>query len=91
MLRDPALRSRLGELYQWYRDLDGWVLAPEADADAAADVRCLAALAIAVGDGLTIQCAADPEFDVDGVYTVWERLFRAALRDLPIVSNDVGE
>lgn len=90
VLRDPALRSRLGELYQWYRDLDGWVLAPEADADVEADVQRLAALAIAVGDGLTIQCAADPEFDVDGVYTVWERLFRAALRDLPKAQPDGG-
>jgi hypothetical protein len=45
-------------------------------------VQRLAALAIAVGDGLTIQCVADPEFDVDGVYTVWERLFRVALREL---------
>jgi AcrR family transcriptional regulator len=82
VLRDPALRSRLAELYQWYRDLDGLVLAPEAGAAAEGDVGRLAALAIAVGDGLTIQCAADPGFDVDGVYAVWERLFRAALREL---------
>ena len=88
VLRDPVLRSRLAELYQWYRDLDGWVLAPEADAGACAGVQRLAALAIAVGDGLTIQCAADPGFDVDGVYEVWERLFRAALRALTQPTQD---
>jgi AcrR family transcriptional regulator len=87
VLRDPALRARLGELYAWYRELDGWVLAP-GDAEAREDVRRLAALAIAVGDGLTIQCAADHSFDVDAVYALWERLFRGALEEL---SEDCGD
>lgn len=82
VLRDAGLRPRLAELYQWYRELDGWVLAPDADAAARDDVERLAALAIAVGDGLTIQCAADPDYDVEGVIAVWERLFRDALRAL---------
>ena len=81
VLRDPGLRARLAALYAWYRELDGWVLSPE-DAGRREDVRRLAALAIAVGDGLTIQCSADRSFDVDGVYELWERLFRAALDDL---------
>jgi AcrR family transcriptional regulator len=82
VLRDPGLRPRLGELYRWYRELDGWVLAPEADTDSRAAVERLAALAIAVGDGLTVQCAADPDFDVEGVFAIWEGLFRDALRKL---------
>jgi AcrR family transcriptional regulator len=91
VLRDPALRSRLAELYQWYRDLDGLVLAPEAGAAAEGDVGRLAALAIAVGDGLTIQCAADPGFDVGGVFKVWERLLRSALRELAGQASDARE
>jgi len=83
VLRDPGLRARLADLYRWYRDLDAWVLAPDVSgASTQADVERLAALAIAVGDGLTIQCAADHSFDVDGVYELWERLFRVALREL---------
>jgi AcrR family transcriptional regulator len=82
ILRDRALRSRLGELYQWYRDLDAWVLAPDAAEEDGAQVELLSALAIAVGDGLTVQRAADPAFDVDAVYEVWERLLRAALSEL---------
>ncbi len=81
VLRDPRMRERLAELYEWYRELDGWVLAPEGDARRD-DVRLLAALAIAVGDGLTIQCAVDRTFDVDAVYELWERLFRIALDEV---------
>jgi AcrR family transcriptional regulator len=82
VLRDPELRSRLSELYAWYRELDGWVLSPDAAAGSRAEVLRLAALAIAVGDGLTIQCAVDREFDVDAVYGLWERLFRIAFGEL---------
>lgn len=82
VLRDPSLRERLSRLYQWYRELDERVLAPEADAAVRDEVERLAALAIAVNDGLTIQCAADPGFDADSVFGTWERLFRRALREL---------
>jgi AcrR family transcriptional regulator len=81
VLRDPRLRERLAELYEWYRELDGWVLAPDTGARRD-DVRRLAALAIAVGDGLTIQRSADRSFDVDAVFALWERLFRIALDEL---------
>jgi len=86
VLRDPELRERLAGLYRWYRELDGWVLSPEKEGRRE-EVRRLAALAIAVGDGLTIQCSADHEFDVDGVYGLWEQLFRVALDRL----DDRGE
>jgi AcrR family transcriptional regulator len=90
ILRDRVLRARLGELYQWYRDLDGWVLAPDAGKTAGAEVELLSALAIAVGDGLTLQRAADPEFDVDAVYGLWERLLRVALSELRESRRDDG-
>ncbi len=70
------------ERWRWYRELDGWVLSPNATAGSRAEVLRLAALAIAVGDGLTVQCAVDREFDVDAVYGLWERLFRIALGEL---------
>lgn len=82
VLRDRKLRPRLGELYQWYRDLDAWVLAPEAGEQAGPEAERLAALSVAVSDGLTLQYAADRGFDVDGAFATWERLLRAALRDV---------
>jgi AcrR family transcriptional regulator len=82
MLRDRALRPRLARLYEWYRDLDAWVLAPGADTDTKRAADNLAALAIAVNDGLTLQYAADHTFDVEGVFAAWERLLRSALAEL---------
>jgi len=88
MLREPGMRARLGDLYQWYRDVDRWVLAPDADERDKVAAERLAALVIAVGDGLTLQCAADPLFDVDGVYTVWERMLRLAIDELRVAGSD---
>lgn len=84
VLRDRTLRVRLGELYQWYRDLDGWVLAPDVSGETKVEVERLAVLTIAVCDGITLQCASDAGFDVDAVYLVWERLLKSALRELGI-------
>jgi len=84
MLREPGMRTRLADLYQWYRDVDRWVLAPEPDDRDRVSAERLAALVIAVGDGLTLQCAADPGFDVEGVYALWERLLRSALGHLGV-------
>ena len=82
VLRDPALRARLGRLYDWYRDVDSWVIAPDVDDARRAEAEHLAALAIAVVDGITMQYAADRGFDVDGAYAVWERMLRGALAGL---------
>lgn len=153
VLRDPALRARLGDLYRWYREVDERVMAPDAAAEggwsgrtdahesgeasaapyageggdvgeagdpgdvgeagaaggglgaAEADggpeagrageraeaVARLAALAVAVSDGLILQSAADPAFDVDAVFAVWERLLRGALRELGAGDATVGD
>lgn len=80
LLRDKVLRGHLRRLYEWYRDFDAWVMAPGAGDEA--EVRRLSALAIAVVDGLTIQCAIDPGFDADAVFAVWERLLRRALQEV---------
>jgi AcrR family transcriptional regulator len=82
ILRDPALRGRLGDLYQWYRDLDRWIMAPNAADEQTAAAARLSALAIAVSDGLMLQCAADPTFDADAAFATWERILRSALRDV---------
>jgi len=82
VLRDDALRARLGELYRWYRELDGWAFSKGAGEERDRRLEQLGALTVAVCDGLTIQYAADPSFDVDAVYDLWEHMVRALLRDL---------
>ena len=83
-LRDRKLRARLGELYAWYRDLDRWALAPDVDDRTKEQVESLAALGVAVSDGISMQYAADPKFDADAAFAVWERLLRSALRELGV-------
>ncbi len=86
LIRDEELRPRMAELYRWYRDLDEWALAPDADARLKRELDPLCALTVAVCDGLAEQIAADREFDVDAVFDYWEgvvrelreRAFRAA-------------
>ena len=86
LIRDDELRTRMAELYDWYRDLDEWALAPDADARLKRELDPLCAITVAVCDGLAEQIAADPDFDVDEVFDYWEgvvrelreRAFRAA-------------
>ena len=86
LVRDEELRPRMAELFRWYRDLDEWALAPDADARLKRELDALCAITVAVCDGLAEQIAADAEFDVDAVFDYWEgvvrelraRAFRAA-------------
>lgn len=73
ILRDSRLRPRLATLYRWYRDLDAWAIAPEPGAEPP-DLDALCALTVAVTDGLALQQASDPEFDLRPAYRLWERL-----------------
>jgi AcrR family transcriptional regulator len=82
VLRDRSLCTRLAELYEWYRKVDAWALAPEASDEARETVGHLSAITIAVTDGLAIQIQADPEFDVTPALDLWERMLRATLADL---------
>jgi AcrR family transcriptional regulator len=80
LIRDEELRTRMAELYRWYRDLDEWALAPDADARLKRELDPLCAITVAVCDGLAEQIAADPDFDVDAVFDYWEGVVRE-LRD----------
>jgi AcrR family transcriptional regulator len=80
LVRDEELRPRMAELYRWYRDLDEWALAPDADAALKRQLDPLCAITVAVCDGLAEQIAADREFDVDAVFDYWEDVVRE-LRD----------
>jgi AcrR family transcriptional regulator len=76
LVRNEELRPRMAELYRWYRDLDEWALAPDADAALKRELDPLCAITVAVCDGLAEQIAADGEFDVDAVFDYWEGVVR---------------
>jgi AcrR family transcriptional regulator len=80
-LRDPALRPRVAGLYESYRQTVMTCLGAAGDAAAASRLLPLAALMIAVVDGLSIQMGLDPEgFDVRVPFRTWEAMLAAHLQ-----------
>jgi AcrR family transcriptional regulator len=79
-LRDPDVRARFAEEYRLYREVDGDCLAsaPRELSDEEAD--SLAAVSIAVVEGLGIQRALDPEgFDHERAWRAWRDVIGAYL------------
>jgi AcrR family transcriptional regulator len=79
VLRDEALKPRFAELYEWYRALDRWALAPQDTAAALAAVEHLATLTVAMLDGLALQVQADPGFDIKPAMDLWATMVREHL------------
>jgi AcrR family transcriptional regulator len=79
MLRERQLRWRLAALCEGFRQLDEWALASGGDSQSAR-LADLAAVTLAVTQGLGVQAAVDPErFATDGPYEVWEEMVRLYL------------
>ena len=71
-LRDPGVRSRFAEEYRVYREVDGGCLsgAPRELTDQ--ELEALAAVSIAVVEGLGIERALDPDgFDHTAAWRLW--------------------
>jgi len=80
MLRENRLRWRLAALYQGYRELYAWSLGSGGGAPDTACLGDLAAVALAVTDGLGIQRAIGPDdFSLRGPYRVWHEMVRLYL------------
>lgn len=88
ILRDDKLRANLARQMEWYRQADGVVLAPEEAASDARMMRALSALTVAVEDGLAIQHAADPEYDLSPALELWTHLIRVALDEVQQSQSD---
>jgi AcrR family transcriptional regulator len=74
-LRTKRLRTRFSELYQQHRAFDAECLTSGGPLLDMKTVAHLAALSVAVVDGLAVQLAVDPDhFDHDGAYAVWESM-----------------
>ena len=81
VMRDPELRERVADLYDWYRDLYVRCFSDVADdSDVAARFRLHASLMVAVIDGLAIQKALDPEgCDLTALFDLWEAMLHDSL------------
>ncbi len=79
IMRDERLRGDLAADYAQSRELDRQTLA--AGTSGAPDLDKLAALSVAIVEGLAVQYAADQEhFDHEGTYRLWEDMVLAYLR-----------
>ena len=82
IMRDERLRGDLAADYAQSRELDRQTLA--AGHTEAPDLDKLAALSVAIVEGLAVQYAADQErFDHEGTYRLWEDMVLAYLRATP--------
>jgi len=80
-LRRTRLRTRFLELYKLHRGFDADCLRAASPSLQAATLNSLAALTVAVVDGLAIQLAVDPKgFDHEGAYAIWESMLLDYLR-----------
>jgi AcrR family transcriptional regulator len=84
IMRDDRLRDDLAASYAESRELDRQTLAAGRPVAADRDLDKLAALSVAIVEGLAVQYAADREhFDHEGTYSLWEDMVRAYLRGAP--------
>jgi AcrR family transcriptional regulator len=93
MSRDAELRRRAQTVYAWYRDMDAWTLAPALEARLRDHLEPLAALTVAVADGLAMQRLVDPRLDIESAYDLWEAILRLVLDNLerlPFTEVDAG-
>jgi AcrR family transcriptional regulator len=85
IMRDDRLREDLAADYAKSRELDRRTLAA-GSLDGGRDLGKLAALSVAIVEGLAVQYAADPEsFDHEGTYRLWEEMVLAHLQERPQV------
>jgi TetR/AcrR family transcriptional regulator, transcriptional repressor of bet genes len=81
IMRDERLRTDLAVDYAESRELDRRTLAAGQTGRGDADLDKLAALSVAIVEGLAVQYAADQEhFDHEGTYRLWEDMVLAYLR-----------
>lgn len=82
LLRNPELKPKLLELMQWYRSMDAWAICPEDSVSLDdCDLEPLAALSVAIVDGLSLQLQADPDYDAGPAFDLWERFVEQYLEE----------
>ena len=80
IMHDDVMRGRLAEAYRSSRELDRRCLEGAASDLDKADLDQLAALSVAVVEGLAVQYAADREgFDHEATFRLWQGMVRERL------------
>jgi hypothetical protein len=80
VLHDRVLRERLARLYAAYRSLDAWCLSGQGGGPDPERLEDVAALNVAVVEGLVLQQRVDPDgFDPEGPAEVWARMIELYL------------
>jgi AcrR family transcriptional regulator len=80
-LRDPVLSKRVADLFAEYRELDLDIAGIPAGEAAPWRDPAVGAVLQAIADGLALQAALDPEFDLDAAVAVAGRLLGPALAE----------
>jgi AcrR family transcriptional regulator len=87
LLENPSMARQLAELYRAYRDLNTRALWGDRTQDAPVIVRDLAAMTVALTDGLAVQLLAEPgSVDVASTLAVWRSFVEGVL-----ASNAIAE
>jgi AcrR family transcriptional regulator len=82
-LRDPTLSKRVAELFAEYRELDLDMAGVAVGGGSAWRRPAVGAVLQAIADGLALQAALDPAFDLDAAVAAAGELLRPALGDSP--------
>jgi AcrR family transcriptional regulator len=84
IMQDELMRARLAESYRSSRELDRRCLESASEGMDGAVLDRLAALSVAVVEGLAVQYAADRErFDHDGTFRLWRSMMVDRLKRPP--------
>ena len=92
-LRDPSVRARFADEYRMYREVDAACISPDGSEPGKTqlspeEAEALAAVSIAVVEGLGMQRALDPEsFDHERAWRAWRKVLACYLQ-LPEASSD---
>ena len=80
LLEDPHMARRLAELYRGYREVNARSLWGDRPDEPPQAVRELAAMTVALSDGLAVQVLAQPgSVDVRGAFATWRAFMESVL------------
>jgi len=80
LLENPRMARQLADLYRGYRDINAQALWGDRNLEPPPLVRQLAAMTVALTDGLAVQVLAEPgSIDVAGVLRTWRTFLETAL------------
>jgi AcrR family transcriptional regulator len=82
-MREEKFRSRLADLYKWWREINERCLGVDKDSDNYEFLSALAMLVLGAVDGLAIQAAIDPDVDIGPAFDVLESIVTTGLKLYP--------